>query len=230
MNKTKRGLELGSAITSIVVNSIACIIFLLATILSASMGDLFFVLLGEYEEGLTEAVYLIVAVFIVIAAIGVTNIVLAAKLCTKPKINAYGCYEKRLGISIAHIVLNAIMLLIFIEVPLYSVPYLAIVVLGIISVCKKHPEPQIVSNSTPSADDRISELNRMKSAGFITENDYEIALNRIKENEERIKKRSDLTARLTELKKCRDMELITEEQYIESVNKLLEKTYEDKND
>lgn len=228
MNKTKRGLELGSAITSIVLNGLVALLVFIAVLFSSSMGDLLVEMISSTEPELSteitrSMISTMIALLIVVGVFCVVNVVLASILCIAPAQDGKGGYKRRLGISITHICLNGVICLFLAGGILLLLVYIAIIVLGIVSVCLKHPGISTFENSSPKlVDDRIAELNRMKNAGFITEEEYNTALAHVYTTAESSVKEFTVEEKLAELKKCKEMGVITEEQYEVRVKEIIE--------
>lgn len=151
MNKTKRGLQLGAAITSIVFASILAVsaIYLLIVTnnLIRAWGD------AEYssEYSLTSSEYslisseysLIMIIYILILLFSIATIIVSALICRKPN------EKMHLGLCVADLVLNSLLAILYIAAgtPVAVMPII-IVGLFIAELCVKNKKAtEIVTSS-----------------------------------------------------------------------------------
>ena len=140
MNKTKRGLQLGAAITSIVLSSILAIIALYLICALKEVRDAF---AGDPEfSGVMYASTMLTYVLYVLILFGcIANIVVSALICRKP-INT-----THKGLCITSLVLNAALALFYIiGASLWCVLPLIIVGLFIAELCVNSKVPAATAN------------------------------------------------------------------------------------
>lgn len=137
MNKTKRGLQLGAAITSIVLSSILAIVALYLICALKEVRDAF---AGDPEfSGVMYASTMLTYVLILFGCIA--NIVVSALICRKP-INT-----THKGLCITSLVLNAALALFYIiGASLWCVLPLIIVGLFIAELCLNSKVPATTAN------------------------------------------------------------------------------------
>lgn len=137
MNKTKRGLQLGAAITSIVLSSILAIVALYLICALKEVRDAF---AGDPEfSGVMYASTMLTYVLILFGCIA--NIVVSALICRKP-INT-----THKGLCITSLVLNAALALFYIiGASLWCVLPLIIVGLFIAELCLNSKVPAATAN------------------------------------------------------------------------------------
>lgn len=215
MNKGKRGLELTSAIISIVMGSILALgsLVLLGSIdllEEAAGGDL------QGMEGILKASMVITLL------LSVAIIILGSILCTSPIKN--GKIKSRMGSSIALIVLLGLLALMelsssFFYFLLFATPC----GLLIASICMKHNKVLASFNagtvstatmmSTPTADEMFEKVILEPEQKTTTEQP-------VVENNTSVE---SIESQLLKLKELKDNGVIDEEQYKEAVGKLLNK-------
>lgn len=105
MNKTKRGLQLGAAITSIVLGAIMAVGALFIVLFTNDLGAA----IGADEAATGAALSLIKTAYIIAMLFCVAVIVVSALICRKPGEN----YHK--GLCIADLVLNIILAVLYIS-------------------------------------------------------------------------------------------------------------------
>ncbi len=136
MNKTKRGLQLGAAIASIVLSSILAIVALYLICALKEVRDAF---AGDPELGVMYASTMLTYVLILFGCIA--NIVVSALICRKP-INT-----THKGLCITSLVLNAALALFYIiGASLWCVLPLIIVGLFIAELCVNSKVPAATAN------------------------------------------------------------------------------------
>ena len=126
MNKTKRGLQLGAAITSIVLSSILAIV---ALYLISALKEVHDAFASDPDfSGVMYATTMLTYVFILFGCIA--NIVVSALICRKPVNTTHK------GLCITSLVLNAVLAFIYIlSASLWCVLPLIIVGLFIAELC-----------------------------------------------------------------------------------------------
>lgn len=208
MNKTKRGLELAAAIISIVIGSLSSFVGLILL-----MGGSCYSSLGYYtDDYATNAVYntfggLMVVISLFVLGIGISTIILGAKLCSSPIKN--GVIVNRFGSSIALIVLLGLETLFSLTSLLSFLFYATPLVLLIVSICLKHNKEEINVEVTE------------KNVPILTENN--INNNQTEDAPQTTETIDSIESQLLKLKDLKDKGLIDENQYSEAVKKLLNK-------
>ena len=137
MNKTKRGLQLGAAITSIVFASILAVsaiyLLIITTTLIRAWGD------AEYSSEYS----LIMIIYILILLFSIATIIVSALICRKPN------EKMHLGLCVADLVLNSLLAILYIAAgtPVAVMPII-IVGLFIAELCVKNKKAtEIVTSS-----------------------------------------------------------------------------------
>ena len=144
MNKTKRGLQLGAAITSIVFASILAVsaiyLLIITNNLIRALGD------AEYssEYSLISSEYsLIMITYILILLFSIATIIVSALICRKPN------EKMHLGLCVTDLVLNSLLAILYIAAgtPVAVMPII-IVGLFIAELCVKNKKAtEIVTSS-----------------------------------------------------------------------------------
>ena len=144
MDKTKRGLQLGAAITSIVFASILAVsaiyLLIITNNLIRAWGD------AEYssEYSLISSEYsLIMIIYILILLFSIATIIVSALICRKPN------EKMHLGLCVADLVLNSLLAILYIAAgtPVAVMPII-IVGLFIAELCVKNKKAtEIVTSS-----------------------------------------------------------------------------------
>lgn len=137
MNKTKRGLQLGAAITSIVFASILAVsaiyLLIITNNLIRAWGD------AEYSSEYS----LIMITYILILLFSIATIIVSALICRKPN------EKMHLGLCVADLVLNSLLAILYIAAgsPVAIMPII-IVGLFIAELCVKNKKAtEIVTSS-----------------------------------------------------------------------------------
>ncbi len=188
MNSTKRNVDLTSAILGIIIGSLEAIGALVVLISSA-------VLCSGYDFTSLGAILFMVALLDI--AFCLSFILIGAKLCKKPKV-IDGVVVSRKGLDVALLVLSAVYILFSIIcfavgnagaiVVINLILSLVTLALKIVSLNLKETKvPQeknenIIESNKDSIDAKIAELKHLKELGVITDEQYNIAVEKIINN------------------------------------------------
>lgn len=154
MNKTKRNLELASAIVSIVLCSFWAFIFLICLGSMSIVEEMLIQELqaaGEYDAAIIAATLEMVnMVFIVFLIIFVVMIIMGAFLAKSPMKN--GVVSNRTGLAVTFLVFNGLIALFMLSSsPLVGLLFAVPFGLGLASVCMKHrPTYFSINDELPS--------------------------------------------------------------------------------
>ncbi len=204
MNKGKRGLELASAIISIIMGGILAF----GSLILLSSIEVYEEILGVEFQGL-EIILKISMVIVLAFALAI--IILGAILCTSPIKN--GQIKSRMGVSISLIVLLSLLMLMELSSSLFYAILFAIpcgLLIG--SICMKHNKKIIVNDDKETDDDFEKSVLDAEQKIIVDVN--------ANENNDSVEA---IESQLLKLKELKDKEVISEEQYKEAVNKILNK-------
>lgn len=225
MNKTRRGLELGAAITGIVYNAISACILLLGLVIFGSFADL--PVEDEAFLILNAAGGVFIAIILLMILYVTASIVIGALLCKQPKPNAEGKYPRRLGLGISFTILNgltAIFMILSMEW-LWFVVGAAITALEIAALCLNPGEakPAEPDKKVSGTNEKIAEIARMKNAGFINEEQYKSAMEKVMATAAADVDNMTFDEKLAEIKRLKDLGVYDDEQYKQAIDDLINK-------
>lgn len=220
MNKIKRGLELSGAIVAISVASIltfSCIILLFASdLIDLGLGEI------NFEKSFKLIVFLFLCLNVAIILIG-------SFMCPLRIKNSI--VSSNTGKAIALLVLVAINFIIYIDTPFFAFAHLCSFGLILSSLFLKHNKIVVLSkpiiqtniHANNVAETLLEEENvpneNITSNDTVNNNANETKLAKIVDNNNV----ADIETQLIKLKKLKDEGLIDEQQYKDSVSKILSK-------
>lgn len=225
MNKTRRGLELGAAITGIVYNAISACGLLLYLVIFGSLAD--FPAEDEVFVMITALGGVFIAIILFMLLYVTASIIIGAFLCKQPKPNAEGKYPRRLGLGISFTILNGLTAIFMIFSGLWPFFIFAVAptALEIAALCLNPGEakPAEPDKKVSGTNEKIAEIARMKNAGFINEEQYKSAMEKVMATAAADVDNMTFDEKLAEIKRLKDLGVYNDEQYKQAIDDLINK-------